>query len=305
MKKIILLGLLMGLTVKAMAVGHTGKLEALKVVVGTMTAPSGTSSIFVSTNINSTADVTASTFHGDGTNLTGVIHSTDTVVGDETTIHKNGQTFSVMSTSVTLKGNAVNGVNELIQTDGSGRYPGLDGSQITNVIHSTNTVLGDEVTIHKNGQTFSVISTSVTLQGNAVNGVNQLIKTDGSGKYPAIDGSNITNLPTQGGHGSYSASNYALGVGTFSYTTLGVARTLTRITATIISSGEGGATGTVWCCGKSGGTLCVTSAAGAAAGSNSTQAGSAAIAGGDSLMLVMDSSDETITPTANVVCEYQ
>lgn len=37
-------------------------------------------------------------------------------------------------------------------------------------------------------------SSSVTLQGNAFNGVSQLIRTDASGKYPALDGSNITMI---------------------------------------------------------------------------------------------------------------
>lgn len=37
-----------------------------------------------------------------------------------------------------------------------------------------------------------------TTQGNTFNGVNQLVKLDGSGKLPAIDGSALTNLPTGG-----------------------------------------------------------------------------------------------------------
>jgi hypothetical protein len=40
---------------------------------------------------------------------------------------------------------------------------------------------------------------NTTLQGNAFNGVNQLVKTDGAGKLPAIDGSQLTNLPSSGG----------------------------------------------------------------------------------------------------------
>jgi hypothetical protein len=38
-----------------------------------------------------------------------------------------------------------------------------------------------------------------TNQGNTFNGVNQLVKTDGTGKLPAIDGSQLTNLPNTGG----------------------------------------------------------------------------------------------------------
>jgi hypothetical protein len=41
----------------------------------------------------------------------------------------------------------------------------------------------------------SRLTSAVTLQGNTFNGVNQLVKLDASAKLPAIDGSNLTNLP--------------------------------------------------------------------------------------------------------------
>jgi len=59
-------------------------------------------------SIRSGADVSTITptgFHGDGSNLTGVIHSTETAIGDEVTIQKVGVTFSAMASSVTLQGN--------------------------------------------------------------------------------------------------------------------------------------------------------------------------------------------------------
>jgi hypothetical protein len=39
------------------------------------------------------------------------------------------------------------------------------------------------------------LTSAVTLQANTFNGVNQLVKLDASAKLPAIDGSNLTNLP--------------------------------------------------------------------------------------------------------------
>jgi hypothetical protein len=39
------------------------------------------------------------------------------------------------------------------------------------------------------------LTSLVTLQGNTFNGANQLVKLDASAKLPAIDGSNLTNLP--------------------------------------------------------------------------------------------------------------
>lgn len=42
------------------------------------------------------------------------------------------------------------------------------------------------------------VGTAVTTQGNTFNGANQLVKLDSSGKLPAIDGSQLTNLPGGG-----------------------------------------------------------------------------------------------------------
>jgi hypothetical protein len=39
------------------------------------------------------------------------------------------------------------------------------------------------------------LTSAVTLQGNTFNGANQLVKLDASAKLPAVDGSNLTNLP--------------------------------------------------------------------------------------------------------------
>jgi hypothetical protein len=47
----------------------------------------------------------------------------------------------------------------------------------------------------------SRLSSAVTTQGNTFNGASQLVKLDASAKLPAVDGSNLTNLP------SFSAPN--------------------------------------------------------------------------------------------------
>jgi hypothetical protein len=39
------------------------------------------------------------------------------------------------------------------------------------------------------------LTSAVTLQGNTFNGANQLVKLDASAKLPAVDGSDLTNLP--------------------------------------------------------------------------------------------------------------
>jgi len=43
------------------------------------------------------------------------------------------------------------------------------------------------------------IDTTVTTQGNTFNGANQLVKLDGTGKLPAIDGSQLTGISSSGG----------------------------------------------------------------------------------------------------------
>jgi len=43
---------------------------------------------------------------------------------------------------------------------------------------------------------------NVTTQGNTFNGANQLVQLDGSSKLPAVDGSQLTNLPASSGGGA-------------------------------------------------------------------------------------------------------
>lgn len=65
---------------------------------------------------------------------------------------------------------------------------------------STFQFVADGVSLNLSGTTFSAKASSVTLLGNSFNGANQLVQLDGTGKLPAIDGSQLTNLPsTEGG----------------------------------------------------------------------------------------------------------
>ena len=50
------------------------------------------------------------------------------------------------------------------------------------------------------------LSTNVTKEGNTFNGISQLVKTDATGRLPAIDGSLLTNLPSGGGNFSHNAT---------------------------------------------------------------------------------------------------
>lgn len=57
---------------------------------------------------------------------------------------------------------------------------------------------GTTITTNSSGQLQANIPSNLTTQGNTFNGANQLVKLDSSGKLPAIDGSNLTNLPSGG-----------------------------------------------------------------------------------------------------------
>lgn len=55
---------------------------------------------------------------------------------------------------------------------------------------------GDSLTINENYQLQANIPSNLTTQGNTFNGASQLVQLDSSGKLPAIDGSQLTNLPS-------------------------------------------------------------------------------------------------------------
>ena len=54
--------------------------------------------------------------------------------------------------------------------------------------------------INESNQLFANIPENLTTQGNEFNGANQLVQLDTSGKLPAIDGSQLTNLPGNTGY---------------------------------------------------------------------------------------------------------
>lgn len=55
---------------------------------------------------------------------------------------------------------------------------------------------GDSLTINENYQLQANIPTDITRQGNTFNGANQLVQLDENSKLPAIDGSQLINLPS-------------------------------------------------------------------------------------------------------------
>jgi hypothetical protein len=108
-----------------------------------------------------------------------------------------------LSSSVTLQGNTFNGVSQLIQTNASGYFPGLNGSLITNLTKSQvglsnvpDTNCTDASNISSGTLSDNRLSSLITKQGNTFNGNSQLIQTNASGYFPGLNGSLITNIST-------------------------------------------------------------------------------------------------------------
>ena len=87
--------------------------------------------------------------------------------------------------SATRKGNQFNNADELLQLDGTGKIPNIDGSNLSNI---------DASNISSGTLDDGRLSENVTKQGNNFNGNNQLIKLDPTGRIPTLDGKNIYNL---------------------------------------------------------------------------------------------------------------
>lgn len=90
-----------------------------------------------------------------------------------------------LSANVTVQGNSFNTASKLVQLDGSTKLPAVDGSQLT-ALTATNISSGTLADAR--------LSANVTVQGNSFNAASKLVQLDGSSRYPALDGSQITNL---------------------------------------------------------------------------------------------------------------
>lgn len=125
--------------------------------------------IVLTLNSSASGDITSVTA---GTGLTGGGTSGDVTLDIDTGL-------------VTVQGNTFNGASQLVQLNGSGALPALSGTNLTN-LNANNLASGTVA----DGR----LSTSVTLQGNAFNSANQLVKLNGSGELPVASGVNLTNL---------------------------------------------------------------------------------------------------------------
>ncbi|MEP2026363.1 hypothetical protein [Reichenbachiella sp.] len=117
----------------------------------------------------------------------------------------DGLTITGDGDGVPLSVNSGVGPDQIVQLDGSGLLPALDGSQLANL--PITPVLSDGLTITGDGD-------GVPLSVNSGVGPDQIVQLDGSGLLPALDGSQLTNLPTTvvSGNGvTVSGANVDLG----------------------------------------------------------------------------------------------
>ncbi len=155
------------------------------------------------------------------------------------------------NTTLTLQ-NSGSGVGNLNLADGAlfsnGSIRLSNGGALQNVTgDNTNGVAFNANTITSGALSDSRLSSNVTLAGNTFNGTNQLVKLDGSGKLPALDGSALTNLTASNLTGSVSVihggtglTGYTTGDLLYASSTTGLAR-LSAVAAgsCLISSGVG------------------------------------------------------------------
>ena len=187
----------------------------------------------------------------------------DSHAGNSTSVH--GLTIA----NVTTQGNSFNGVSQLVQTNGSGQLPALDGHLVTGVTATTaanlsgtpalpngttattqsvgdnstklattafvlansgsgtGNVVGPASAVNNNLAAFDtttgklikdagIATANVTAQGNSFNGASQLVQLTAATKYPALDGSLITNLPGAASTFSITYNSHGLTVGALS-----------------------------------------------------------------------------------------
>lgn len=125
--------------------------------------------------------VRATTLSGMPTPANVVISSTDTLPQAISSLQ--GQISYQGSSLTNHSSNTANPHNVTKTQVGLGNVPNIDATNATNISSGT---LAD-----------ARLSANITAQGNTFNSANQLVKLNGSGQLPALDGSLLTNVVTQ------------------------------------------------------------------------------------------------------------
>lgn len=122
--------------------------------------------------------------------------------------------ITLSGSSVTLQGNSFNGANQILKLNGSGLVPNsaIDTSSVTKLgqtitlgvntsgIYVASVTASAPLTGSAQGAAQPIVlgvdGSSVTLRGNTFNTASKLVALDSSAKLPAVDGSQLLNLPS-------------------------------------------------------------------------------------------------------------
>lgn len=160
--------------------------------------------VTVGSTMNVASTVTALAFSGNGSLITNLPAFPGGNVPGATTFQSSitvvANAFSVGGSSFTVSGGSVTAAYQF----SAGSFLGVSGatetttSALTGVGTAANPlgVNSSSVAVLSSGLVLNsqIDASSITKQGNAFNGNNQLVKTNGSGQLPAIDGSLLSNL---------------------------------------------------------------------------------------------------------------
>jgi hypothetical protein len=146
----------------------------------------------------------------DGSQLTGVTSTDNTRLLKTANLNDldnvgTARTNLGLGTSATLDSGTANG--NVVVLDATG-LPAVDGSQLTGVTSTDNTRLLKTANLNDLDNA-GTARTNLGLGTSAVidvgTGASQIVQLDGSSRLPAVDGSQLTNLPSSGGGFTYSA----------------------------------------------------------------------------------------------------
>jgi hypothetical protein len=163
-------------------------------------------------NMEVTGRVTAVQFEGDGSLLTGI--SGGNFAGDITeVIAGTGLTGGGTQGSVTLNVDVGTGANDIVQLDGSGRLPAIDGSQLINLPGGGGG--GSSLDIQDEGSALATAATTLNFVGAGVTasgtGATKTITINGGSGYGDTDVDTHLNQsnPTAGYVLTWNGSDYA------------------------------------------------------------------------------------------------
>lgn len=166
---------LTGVSFGALTVDGYPVVVGQRILVKNEAAPAN-NGIYVVTTVGAVATLYVLTRSADY-NQTSEIQAGDAVFVDSGTVNNDSSWIMITNGTITVGTTAIN------FTQFAASYSAGGGLSLT-------------------GTTFSVNPTSGTLQGNTFNVANKLVQLDGSARLPAVDGSQLTNLP-----GGYSGQS--------------------------------------------------------------------------------------------------